>query len=143
MALVNEGYLHHTDIKKFFKFFYSETANKKIGYGPLKDSGERSRAILAHFLIIAGFCSSLQHAKALPSFGTEQAVKFENRNLHVGFGREVITQQAEKVFYFLLYINPFTIRQNFSLVQLEGNCRSDNFNGAQMLVFLAHLSTKC
>ena len=44
MALVNGGCLHCTDKKKFF----SETA--KNGYGPLKTSGERSKAILALLL---------------------------------------------------------------------------------------------
>ena len=36
MALVNGGYLHCMDIQKFFP----ESNKKKIGYGPLKNSGE-------------------------------------------------------------------------------------------------------
>ena len=41
MAVVNKGYLHYTDIKKFLEFFFSETAKKKtVAHGPLKISGE-------------------------------------------------------------------------------------------------------
>ena len=46
MALVNGGYLYCTDIKKILL-----KATEKIGYGHLKNSGERSRAILALFFL--------------------------------------------------------------------------------------------
>ena len=49
MAPVNGGYLHYTDIKKFFKILVWN-CKKKIGYGPVKNSGEQSRAILAFSL---------------------------------------------------------------------------------------------
>ena len=41
MALVNGSYLLFVDIKKFL-----ENNKRKIGYGPHKNSGEQSRAIL-------------------------------------------------------------------------------------------------
>ena len=46
MALMNGDYFHHADIKKFLKNFLWNR-KKKNGYGPLKHSGEQSRAILA------------------------------------------------------------------------------------------------
>ena len=45
MALANGGYLHCTNIKNSCKFF--SESDKKIGYSHLKNSGERSRVILA------------------------------------------------------------------------------------------------
>ena len=49
MALVNGGYLHFLDIEKFLKILLRNYQNKikKIGFGPLKNSDEPSRAILA------------------------------------------------------------------------------------------------
>ena len=53
MALVNMGLLAHKNMKNSSKFFSSETkTNKKkkkknIADGPLKNSGDRSRAIMA------------------------------------------------------------------------------------------------
>ena len=56
MALVNGGYLHCTDIKEIFGNSL-KVAKEKIGYGPLKNSGERSRAILA-LLFRKSWCPS-------------------------------------------------------------------------------------
>ena len=67
MALVNGGFLHYTDGTKFLKILFSEIPGqildkfhrnvpwmtfpkKEIGYGPLKNLGERSRTILALLL---------------------------------------------------------------------------------------------
>ena len=47
MALVNRGYLQYTDKKKFFKTLLLCNRSKRSVYGPFKNSGERSRAILA------------------------------------------------------------------------------------------------
>ena len=46
MALVNGGYSHCMEIKKFF----SESDKKKFGYGSLNKSGDRSRTILVLLL---------------------------------------------------------------------------------------------
>ena len=40
---------------------------------------------------------SFQHAQSLPGFDVKTANKYEDRNLVVGFGREVILQHAETV----------------------------------------------
>ena len=50
MALLNWGYLH--SIEDTEKFFFSANAKKekKKGYGPFKNSGEQSRAILVLLL---------------------------------------------------------------------------------------------
>ena len=60
MAVVNGGFLHYMDMKKFLKFFFSEAAGQilkkihrevlwvtQIAYGPPKKSVEQSRAKLA------------------------------------------------------------------------------------------------
>ena len=60
MALVKGGYLHDMDIKKFFEILLLFFSKKKVGYGPLKNSGEQSRAILALlFLFPAVFSKAL------------------------------------------------------------------------------------
>ena len=62
MALVNGGYFHYTDLKTSSKFFFSETAKKKKknGYGPLKNSGERSRATV---VLLFRHCTALNRSK--------------------------------------------------------------------------------
>ena len=47
MALANGGYLHRTNIEILVNSSLKAKKKKKIGYGHLKNSGERSRAILA------------------------------------------------------------------------------------------------
>ena len=49
MVLVNGGYLHCTDIKKFLSILLWKRQTK-IGQSNLKNSGEQSRAILALLL---------------------------------------------------------------------------------------------
>ena len=47
------GYLHYKDMKKFLKILLLSNGCldfEKNGYGPLKNSGERTRAILALLL---------------------------------------------------------------------------------------------
>ena len=46
MALVNGGYLHYTD-KEIHLNSSLKGTRKKIGYGPVINSAERSRALLA------------------------------------------------------------------------------------------------
>ena len=50
MALANGGYLHCPKIETIVNS--SLKASKEIGYGHLKNSGERSRAILALLFIV-------------------------------------------------------------------------------------------
>ena len=47
MALVNGGYLHCRDMKKILVNSSLKVTKRKIGSSHLKNSGERSRAILA------------------------------------------------------------------------------------------------
>ena len=52
MALVNGGYLHYTDRENFFSLKVPpppppKKKKKKSCYGPLKNSGERCKAIVA------------------------------------------------------------------------------------------------
>ena len=54
MVLVNGGYLQLTDIKNSCEFFSeSDKKKKKNGQGNLKNSGERSRAILALLFLLS------------------------------------------------------------------------------------------
>ena len=56
MALVCGGYVHYTDIKKFFRILLlGNCRQKRFGCGPLKNSGERSMAVLALIFVDSFF----------------------------------------------------------------------------------------
>ena len=77
MALWIWCILDYTDIEKFFKFFFSEIKKKKNNnnnnnnnnnkdYGPLKNPGERSKAILALlFMVLSHLSRSMNQASVL------------------------------------------------------------------------------
>ena len=50
MDLVNGGYLHYAVMKNFCKILLIWNCLKNIGYGPIQNSGELSRAILTSFV---------------------------------------------------------------------------------------------